>query len=193
FDVELNDQRHYVGMVFNTTGTYPYHCKYHAASGMTGVIVVHDAAPTTTTAPGATTTTTAPGATTTTTTPGATTTTTKPPITTTTKPKPTTTTTTTRPPTPTTTQPPPPPPHAPRPGGARRRGGRRRQRRAPAGPGHPARHRPAPGRADADRPVHPRQPGLRQGRPAGQRHLQAPPRRSGYRLRRVPPRGRRMG
>src|SRR5437763_3928498 len=88
FDVELNDQRQYVGMVFNTPGTYAYHCKYHAAYGMTGVIVVQEAATTTTTAPGATTTT-APGATTTTTTPGATTTTTKPPTTTTTKPKPT--------------------------------------------------------------------------------------------------------
>jgi plastocyanin len=104
FDVELNDQKQYFGLVFNTPGTYAYHCKYHAAYGMTGVITVEAASATTTTAPGATTTT-VPGATTTT---APTTTTTKPPTTTTTKPKPTTTTTTQAPTT--TTQPPPPPP-----------------------------------------------------------------------------------
>src|SRR4051794_32113890 len=83
FDQELSTNR-YVGLRFQTPGTYPYYCKYHGApggGGMSGVIFVADTTATSTTAttaPGATTTTTVPGATTTTTATGPTTTTTKP-------------------------------------------------------------------------------------------------------------------
>src|SRR5882724_10477195 len=60
FDQELSTNR-YVGLRFQTAGTYPYYCKYHGApggGGMAGVIFVQDStATTTTTVPGATTTT----------------------------------------------------------------------------------------------------------------------------------------
>lgn len=109
FDLNF-DQRRFTGLTIDTPGRYPYHCKNHGAAGgtgMSGVIVIHEtAATTTTTEPASTTTTIEPASTTTTTAapePTSTTATTAPPTSSTTAPP--VATTTTRPPT-TTTRPP---------------------------------------------------------------------------------------